>query len=172
MAGKKFEFSLERVLRVRQREAEGAQRVLAQRMRERQQQEARVAEARGRMESLDDGVEAGTSLGLVSLRQGHAFRQDARRTLDEAVQALERQRALEREARRAALERRRVEEALRTLSDQERARHRQEQDAAETSLLDEQALLGFRQNRASVAKRAASARVPNAASWHRAWKPV
>lgn len=166
MTGKKFQFSLDRVLKVRQHEAEDAQRVLARRMQERQQQETRVTAARQRLERLGRGIEVGASTGSVSIRRGDAFRQDAQHALDEALQALERQRALEREARQAVLERRRAEEALQTLSDQERARHRKKQDAVETNVLDEQALTGFRRNRASIARRAASVRTTKAPSWH------
>ena len=148
MAGTPFKFSLDRVLKVRRREAEGTQRVLARRQQDRKQQEARVAEARRRITALNKATRVGSTVGPLALRQDQAYRAEAQRVLGEAERALTHLQTLEDQARQDLLARRHAEEALNTLADQERTRHHKAQDAALTSLLDEQALTGFRQNAA------------------------
>ena len=157
MADKSFQFPLERVLSVRRHEVENARRRLASKIQERKQQEARVAEAQARFAALNATGSQGELVGLAALRQGHAFRQDARQAMDAAHRVLENLQCLEEQARQELLAKRQAEEAIQTLADQARAQHRKKREAATASFLDEQALAGFRRDRAtkrrSIAKK-------------------
>ena len=114
MAGKTFRFSLQKVLDLRARQAEEAERTLSRAVRARREQEERVAAIRARRRAACDDASsapAGATLGPATLRRraGHF----------------------------AA--RRRPEEALRVLRDQEARAHRMARDKAELEFLDEQA---------------------------------
>lgn len=151
MAGKKFRFSLDSVLRLREHETQRAREELAVLMRERQEQEARVEEAR---RALDDLVRTGPrgTIGPRALRQFDAFRGDAQQAYEAAQHRLHHLVEQEEEARVQLMERRSAEETLRHLHDEEAARHRKDQEAAETDFLDEQAISSYyRQRKAADA---------------------
>ncbi len=143
MAGKKFSFPLENVLRLRHHEVERAEDVLTHRVQQRVAQEACVEQAHQRLcELVSKGV-GGQTIGPQALRQYDAFRQDARRAYEEAQQQLERLRKLEAQAREQLVQRKQAEEALQTLHDRKETEHLKEQESAEMAFLDEQAIAGF-----------------------------
>lgn len=142
MAGKKFRFPLANVLRLRHHETDAARLNLARILRTRQAQEARVSDARGRLEMLSrQDLPSGTLTPAV-LRRQDAFRLDAKQALDRELATLARIRREEEQARAQLLERQRAEESLKTLQAEARERHRKARQEAETSFLDEQALIG------------------------------
>jgi flagellar FliJ protein len=141
MAGKTFRFSLQRVLDLREREAEEAERALARAVRARREKEEVLAAARRRRAEACAPPATGP-LDPAALRRRAGFLDDLRRAEGEAARQLDRLRRQEAEARRALMARRRPEEALRVLRDNEATAHRRAQDEAELAFLDEQAVAG------------------------------
>jgi flagellar FliJ protein len=143
MAGKKFRFPLAKVLRLRHHETDEARLNLARTLRTRQAQEARVSDARDRLDMLSrQDLPSGTFTPAV-LRRQDGFRLDAQEALDRELATLARFRQEEDQARAQLLERQRAEESLKTLQAEARERHKRAQQEAETSFLDEQALIGY-----------------------------
>ena len=145
MAGKKFRFSLESVLTLRRYETERARQHLGQAVRDRQQQEEQVRHARQRLRAL-----TGSATGVVdpeSLRRHAAFRSDAQRRCDQAHAELDARRQHEGQARQHLQTKHSAQEALHILREKEAARHKKEQDDAENTFLDEQAITGFSRKR-------------------------
>lgn|SRR5690606_25686327 len=149
MAGKKFRFSLDSVLRLREHETQSARQELAAAIQQRQEQERRVDEARRALEDLVQTMPTG-AVGQRTLRQFDLYRQAAQQDYEAARARLDHLARLEEEARVRLMEVRSAEETLRHLHDQEAAQHRKEEEAAELSFLDEQAISSyFRQHKAA-----------------------
>jgi len=149
MAGKKFRFSLDSVLRLREHETRQAREELAAAMQEWQAQAQRVEEARLYLEDLLRAMPTG-SLDQRALRQFDLYRQAAQQAYADARARLDHLARREEEARAQLMERRSAEETLRHLYDQEAAQHRKDAELAETDFLDEQALTSyFRQRKAA-----------------------
>ena len=146
MAGKKFRFSLDSVLRLREHETRQAREELSAILHQKQAQEACVEEARHRLDELLHATPTG-AVGQHRLRQFDAFRQAARQACSEAAARLAHLARLEEEARAQLMERRSAEETLRHLYEEEASRHRRDEDVAETSFLDEQALTSYYRQR-------------------------
>lgn len=141
MAGKKFRFSLESVLKLRRYETERARQHLGQAMLDRQQQEEQVRHTEERLMRL-----IGSAAAVVdpeSLRRQAAFRSDARRRYDRACIELDDRREREGQACEDLRAKHSAKESLKILREQEAAHHKKEQDDAEGDFLDEQAITGF-----------------------------
>lgn len=146
MTGKKFRFSLQSVLRLREHETRGARDDFAQAQRVRAEQEARIESLRKHLSDLSQNELRGR-IGQRELQQLDAFRREAHRALQEAQRRLGQLSSQEEEARARLLERRSAEETLLHLYDKESLQHRKDQDAAEMEFLDEQAVTGFHRQR-------------------------
>ena len=141
MAGKKFRFSLESVLKLRRYETERARQHLGQAALDRQQQEEQVRHGQQRLIHL-----VGSAAGVVepeSLRRQAAFRSDAQRHYDQACTELEARQQREGQAREHLRTKHSAEESLQILREKEAVHHKKEQDDAEGDFLDEQAITGF-----------------------------
>ena len=147
MAGKKFRFSLESVLKLRRHETERARQHLGQASRARQDQEEHVRHMRHRLMAFG-GVAAGV-IDPVALRRQAAFRQDAQHRYEQARSELVRRQQHEGEARQVLHEKHRAEESLEILREKEETHHKKEQQDAEGAFLDEQAISGFFRKRTS-----------------------
>ena len=149
MAGKKFRFSLDSVLRLREHETRQAREELAAILQQQQEQQARIEEAQRRLEAVLRTMPTG-AVGQRALRQFDHYRQDARQVCDEAAARLQHLSRLEEEARAQLMQKRSAEETLRHLYEEEAAQHQRDEAAAEMSFLDEQALTSyFRQRNAA-----------------------
>ncbi len=141
MPGKKFRFSLQKVLELRRHETECARQALAKAESALEAREEELQQARHRLANRRPNVASGQTLRPVTLRKEAAFREDARRAVADARRAVAAARERVTDARNQLQERQRAEEALDTLRDQEKDEHEQEQAKAETAFLDEQAIL-------------------------------
>lgn len=141
MPGKTFRFSLQKVLDLRQREAEEAERALGRAVRARREQEEHLAALRARRAATCDAAPGG-ALGPATLRRHAGYLDDLRRAELDAARRLDRLVREEEAARHALAARRQPEEALHTLRDQEATAHRRTQAEAELAFLDEQAVSG------------------------------
>ncbi len=150
MAGKKFQFSLASVLRLRSHESNRARRRLTHAIETRKAQEAKLAEVETRLAEANLTAPLTGTAGPLAFRRFAAYRTHLQRVRDRERRALTQKRMDEANARTALIERRRAEETLQTLHDEERARHLREISESEIAFLDEQALLGhFRKLRST-----------------------
>ncbi len=141
MAGKKFRFSLESVLKLRRYETERARQHLGRAALDRQEQEERVQRRKQHLMRLV-GAPPGAA-DPESLRRQAAFRSDAQRHYDQARDELDARRHREGQAREHLRTKHSAEESLQILREQEAAQHKKAQDHAEDAFLDEQAIAGF-----------------------------
>ena len=146
MAGKKFHFSLESVLKLRSHETECARQNLAAVREQIRDQEIRIADATARLDEVIQSRRTGT-VGQKSLSRLEAFRQEAQNRLDEERGRLEHLRHNEEDARVELMQRKGAEEAILSLKEQEKEKFWKEYYAVETGLLDEAAIAGFRRQR-------------------------
>lgn len=143
MAGKRFTFSLENVLKVRKHETERARQALLEAAVEREQHEALLADAHQRLQSLAESPTTGGTIGTLVFRQYDAFRRDAQRACRAAQQNLKQKQNIEDAARSYLVDRRRAEEALQNLRDEQKAEHQRLEEAHDIAFMDEQAITGF-----------------------------
>ncbi|MFQ5571125.1 MAG: flagellar FliJ family protein [Rhodothermales bacterium] len=155
MAGKKFRFSLESVLKLRKYETERARQSLGRATIARKNQEEQVDDLRQRLSNLP-GVTPG-KVDPLSLRRQAAFREDAERHYDQACEKLHSLSQREGKAREQLRSRHGAEESLHTLRRREKGQHKKEQDDAEGAFLDEQAISGFHRKRGLAALRRSKA---------------
>ena len=141
MPGKKFRFSLKKVLELRRHETEQARQALAGAERELQQKEAELERARDRLAERRRRVEEARQQDPARIQQADAFRREARRKVEEIRGAVEACRERVERARADLQERRRAEEALDELRSQEKEQHDREQKKADEAFFDEQAVL-------------------------------
>ncbi len=141
MAGKKFRFSLESVLKLRKHETERARQHLGRVARERQEQEEHVRHMRHRLMSFGGAVTG--VIDPVALQRQAAFRQDARHRYEQARTELATRQQREGQAREALRQKHGAEESLHILREKEEAVHKKAQQDAEGAFLDEQAISGF-----------------------------
>ncbi|WP_457651528.1 flagellar FliJ family protein [Rhodocaloribacter sp.] len=150
MAGKKFQFSLASVLRLRSHESNRARRRLARAIEARKVQEAKLAEAETRLTEANLTAPLTGAADPLTFRRFAAYRTHLQRVRDRERRTLTQKRMDEERARTALIERRRAEETLQTLHDEERARHIREINESEIAFLDEQALIShFRKQRST-----------------------
>ena len=143
MSGKKFRFSLQHVLELRQHEAEQAHQAYADAMAACEAQEARVLRAQRRLEGLHQRPPEPGAIRPATLRQFDVFRREAQQTLADACTRLSQARQCAEEARTRLLERRRAEEGLQKLRDKEKKQHTHKQLETARAFLDEQAVMRF-----------------------------
>ncbi len=148
MAGKKFRFSLESVLKLRKHETEHARQDLGRAARARQDQEEHVRHMRHRLMTFSGAVTVGV-VDPVALQRQVAFRQDAQRQYDQARTELALRQQREGEARRELQQKHSAEESLQVLREKEEVLHKKAQQDAEDAFLDEQAISGFHRKKAS-----------------------
>jgi len=141
MSGKKFRFSLQKVLELRRHETERARQALTEAESVLETRREELQQARRRLADCRSSVANGQTLRPATLRKEAAFREDARRAVATARAAVADAHERVANARDRLQERRRAEEALETLREQEQAKHEKEQAKAETAFLDEQAVL-------------------------------
>jgi flagellar FliJ protein len=146
MAGKKFKFSLDSVLRLRMHETEGARQELSKVMREAERQQRAVDEARTYVAHVAKSRFSGAT-EQRSLSRFESFRQEAWDRLETARRRLQHLHEMEDDARIQFIERKGAEETLKRLREQEEEQHWREHRAAETQFLDEQAISGFQRQR-------------------------
>lgn len=151
MAGKKFQFSLASVLRLRRHESDQARQSLARAVQSRRQQEARLAELIRRLRDTHPQLPDQGPADPLAFRRLAAYRAHLERACDRERRTLEDLRRSEARARDTLIQKQRREESLQALHDEEKARHLQEEEKAETDFLDEQALLGFLKHKRSAA---------------------
>jgi flagellar FliJ protein len=151
MPGKKFRFSLQKVLELRRHETERARQALADAERALEQKQEQLKQARQRLAKCQRVVEEGTALCSADLQQAGAYREDARQSVTEARAAVEEAQQRVEEARTELQEARQAEEAFEELRDQEKGKFDREQTKAEIAFFDEQAVLRHaRGNRSSL----------------------
>ena len=145
MAGKKFRFSLESVLKLRRYETERARQRLGRTTLDRQQQEEQVQHTRQRLMRL--GGAATGVVDPVSLRRQDAFRSDAQPHYEQACTELDARHVREGQARQHLQTKHSAEESLQILREKEAVHHKKEQEDIEGAFLDEQAIAGFSRKR-------------------------
>ena len=145
MAGKKFRFSLESVLKLRRHETERARQHLGRTARERQEQEEHVRHMRHRLMACSGAV--ARVVEPIALQRQAAFRQDARQRYEKARTELATRKQHEGQARETLQKKHGAEESLQILCEKEEALHKKEQQDAEGAFLDEQAISGFSRKR-------------------------
>lgn len=143
MSGKKFRFSLQSVLDLREYKTEQTRHILQSVANERQQQEHTVERARERLDELRAHTPDPGRVDLRTLRQYDAFRQHARQTLEAQRQKLEELRQKEEKVRSQWMEHRQAEESLQNLHDKEQDQHRKDQSDAELAFIDEQSVMRY-----------------------------
>ncbi len=141
MAGKKFQFSLASVLRLRRHEADRARQALAQAVEARKAQEAKLREADERLREASETACLTGTADPLAFRRFATYRSHLQRVRDRESHSLREIQLEEARARKTLIQRRRAEETLQTLYDEEHARHVRELLESETKLLDEQALI-------------------------------
>ncbi|SHL01589.1 flagellar export protein FliJ [Rhodothermus profundi] len=140
MPGKKFRFSLQSVLRLRQHQTEQAVEALIRLQQERQKLEKHIHAARQKLEQLQQQLAAQqSSVDPVWLRRQEAYWMKAQQQLRLLEQQLAQLQQQEAEARALVLERRQAEESLERLRERQYARHLEAEAAAERAWIDEQA---------------------------------
>ena len=142
MAGKKFRFSLDSVLKLRAHETEIAREAMGWAVRKRQEQELEVQKARQRLQELAKKRLYG-AIDSMALRHHDAFRRDAQKIIEEAKQELLQAIQNEENARQIVVKKRREEESLQKLYEKEEMAHRKEMETAENQFLDEQAITSY-----------------------------
>ena len=147
MSGKKFQFSLSNVLKLRQHEAERAREALVRAARRSEQQAAHVEAMRLRLQEVAGSAPRGGIIDLNHLRRHEALRREAQRSYERACRDLDRLRQEEHHARERLVGRHRDQETLQTLRDQEHERFVQDRAQAEMTFLDEQAMISFHKKR-------------------------
>ena len=150
MPGKKFRFSLQKVLDLRRHETERARQALASAKRDLERKKERLRRARKRLAKCQNAVEEGEALCSAKLRQAGAFREDARQSVLNARAAVKDARQRVEEARAEVQEARHAEEAFEELRDQEKNAFDEEQEKAEIAFFDEQAVLRHTRNSHSM----------------------
>ena len=148
MGGKKFRFSLERVLSVRRHETECAREHLGTTSRERREQEEHVRHMQHRLAGCASAPSG--RIDPVALRRQEVFRQQAQHRLDAARAELDDRRGRERQARQELRRKHGAEESLQLMRDREAVRHRKARQEAEAAFLVEQAIAGFFRKQAGV----------------------
>lgn len=143
MAGKKFRFSLESVLKLRKHETEQARQALGRTLGERKDREAHVRESQQRIAGLADRAPTKGVLSPTAFRRQAAFQQDALKAYEKACQELDSVRQKERAARQHLRVRHGDEESIRTLRQQEHDEHKKAAADADAAFLDDQAISSF-----------------------------
>lgn len=141
MSGKKFRFSLRRVLDLRRHATDRAQLTLAEARAAQEAQAAQVERARAQAAERHRTRFRTGRVGTAQLRQAEAFRHDARRRLATARAALSIYEERVRQARTALQACRQAEEGLEKLREREKQQHEDAQAKAARAFLDEQAVL-------------------------------
>lgn len=141
MPGKKFRFSLQKVLDLRRHETERARQALADAEQELERKKEQLAQARKRLAKCQRTVEEGDVLRSAQLQQAGAFREAARQSVADARAAVKERRQRVEEARAELQEARQAEDAFEELRDQEKEQHDREQTKAEIAFYDEQAVI-------------------------------
>lgn len=137
---KKFRFSLDSVLKLRQHETELARLALSRAVHRRRKQEAIVQEARQERDAVMQRGRQQTTVSPLALQQRLHAHEAASQTLDEAQRVLRRLQLREKEARAELTSRHHVEASFQMLHDEEKQRYRLAQDEAEAKFLDDQAV--------------------------------
>lgn len=151
MSGKKFRFSLQSVLDLREYESESARHALSHAVRARREQEQKIERMEERLDELNRKAPDPGQADLRTLRRFDAFRSHLRHQCDRARKKLAALRDDEQAARDAWMEKRQNEERLHTLREQEESAHRQDVTASNIDFMDEQAVLRFnRTNRSTL----------------------
>ncbi len=149
MAGKKFQFPLGNVMKVRERATEAAQRSLAAAADTRREHEVLVAQSAEAIASLHARAHTHGVASPHAFRRFEGQRQQAHARHAEAQQRLRQAECDEQTAREHLLGRKRDEEALRSLYEQGERAHRKELQAAEMAFLDELAVVRFNRSKSS-----------------------
>ncbi len=149
MSGKKFQFSLESILKLRRHEAEGARRDLLKIVREVKSQSDVVDDARIYLYRIVSSRSNGVT-GQRSLSRYESFRQDAQHRFDTAKRKLQHLRDMEVDARIRFIECKGAEDAVERLREQEEEQYWKNHKAAERQLLDEQAISNFQRQKRAV----------------------
>jgi len=140
MPGKKFRFSLQKVLELRRHKTERARQALSNAERELDRKKEQLRQARKRLAKRQRGIGEGAALRSAELQQAGAFREDARQSVVKARAAVEEAQRRVEETRAELQEARHAEEAFEELRDQEKDEFDQEQTKAEIAFFDEQAV--------------------------------
>jgi len=143
MAGKKFHFSLDSVLKLKRHEADMARQFLARAIEQRIAHEQRLREVDERLEEVNETAAVSSPSDPVSFQRLSTYRLELQRARDREIRSVASKRQEEDRARRLLIEKRREEETMQSLHDEEASRHKQSQNAAETAFLDEQALMTY-----------------------------
>lgn len=146
MSGKKFQFSLSSVLKLRMHETECARQDLSSILGRLQRQEREVEKVRSELDEIVRTRATGAT-GQYALSRHEAFRSQAQQHLEDASRMLERLKEQEQEARIRLMERKAAEEALKQLRADEEAKFWKEHRSVETKFLDEQAISSYRRQR-------------------------
>lgn len=146
MSGKKFQFSLASVLKLRMHETESARQHLSNLLQQKEVQEGIAEQLRHDLTSVVKSRATG-STGQRALSRHEAFRVQAQDRYDEAIRRLEQLEEQIDDARLHVVERKTAEEALERLREDEQDKSEQEHRAAETQFLDEQAISSFQRQR-------------------------
>jgi flagellar FliJ protein len=140
MSGKKFRFSLQKVLEVHEHEASRTRQSLMEAREELKQKQEQLEQARERLADRQGMVEEETVQHPADLRRAGALREDARQAVGEAQAAVEEAQKRVREARSRFQKARKEQRILEKLREQEKGKFDREQKKAEIEFFDEQAV--------------------------------
>lgn len=141
MLGKKFRFSLQKVLELRRHETKRAQQELADAKRELELKKTQLKQARQYLAKCQRTESDAEDLRPAELRKAEVYRKEARRAVEDAREALDTCRDRVEQAREAYHERRQAEEALEKLREEKKGEFDDERQRAETEFFDEQAVM-------------------------------
>ena len=139
MAGKRFRFSLDQLLRLRRHETARAEQEVAAAIATRRDREEEVQQVEDRLHGLADAAPDPAIATPKAFRRHAALRDAVLEERRRARHALQAARRTEARAREALVEARRPEEALDRLREREQAAHRRARRRAEDAAMDEQA---------------------------------
>lgn len=141
MDGKKFRFSLQKVLELRRHQTKLARHRLAEARRDLELKETQLRQAREYLGKCQQTASDAKDLRPAELRQDEAYRRDARKALKEASEAVDECRERVERAREDLRECQKEEEALEKLRDEKKEDHDEEQAKATAEFFDEQAAI-------------------------------
>lgn len=141
MSGKKFRFSLQQVLDLRQREADEARVALEAAVRATREQQERLLEARSALDELGASPAPSGRVDQHRLRRQASHNADALQRLRREERRLQELKRRETRMRSAWEKCQQAVEGMQTLYEEEKAEHERRERAEEAAFLDEQAVM-------------------------------
>ena len=144
MSRKRFQFSLEKVLRLRSHETKRAELEHADALQRQRRQEEEVERLRSALQAAARSRSSAGCIRIHALQQAEAQREDSERRLRQSQAQLQNLEQTTERKRRMLADRRTAEESIENLREKQLEEHNAAAAATETAMLDEVAMAGFR----------------------------